>query len=172
MFKCFALCGYKDSWQLKHVLMHNIKKFLADLPKLKLTANYVPEYTPLKKLTQKLANDLRPERTCSWIQNTVGDNLRRPSGISMNVAVNDLNQDPNFTQATQKGQEHLVEDIIKLYFIQNGRVVNGNTSQFSQHRKASGYFLAYFIEWIVTPRYLTCRSYLIYYLMSLGSFVA
>ena len=54
------------------------------------------------KLTQKLANDLRPERTCSWIQNTVGDtakavgdtaktvgdNSRRLSGISMNVAVN------------------------------------------------------------------------------------
>ena len=129
------------------------------------------------KLTQKLANDLRPERTCSWIQNTVGDNLRRPSGISMNVAVNDLNQDPNFTQATQKGQEHLVEDIIKLYFIQNDRVVNGNMSQLSQDSNASGYFLAYLMnkfkfESIITPRYLTCRSYLIYYLISLGSFIA
>ena len=137
------------------------------------------------KLTQKLANDLRPERTCSWIQNTVGDtantagdNLRRLSAISMNVAVNDLNRDPNFTQTTQKSQElHLVVDIIKLYFIQNDRVVNGNMSQLSQDSNASGYFLAYLMnkfkfESIITPRYLTCRSYLIYYLISLGSFIA
>ena len=96
----------------------------------------------------------------------------------MNVAVNDLNRDPNFTQTTQKSQElHLVVDIIKLYFIQNDRVVNGNMSQLSQDSNASGYFLAYLMnkfkfESIITPRYLTCRSYLIYYLISLGSFIA
>ena len=71
------------------------------------------------------------------------------AAAEMKVVVNYLNsRDPNFTQTTQKRQEHLVVDIIKLYFIQNGRVVNGNQTQLSQNSNASGYFLAYFMNMV------------------------